>query len=143
MHKEDILRIIDRKPSKALQLMLDGLLDKDRGFDVSMATFGSKDTFGKCFGCAATCATLKVFQQDGVEFRLEAPIRRSVHGIYGFELAMNQARKGDLDYLFGYCGLDARDADPYNGKIYLSTGGWSKRIDEVRKLIQELQQNNL
>ena len=140
--------LIDRKPSNALQAMINGLRETEArpDFVVSMGTFGTERE-GLCFGCAATCAIQKISGHNFAPNEIFGSQRKAralnmlEEDVSRFEEAMNEARMGDLSPLFAYC-----DVSP-NRRIvsdwHMSDCDWRGCIPLVEQAIAELREMGL
>ena len=145
---KSILRLIEGKPSKAIEGMIRGLENqsKRKDFVVSMSTFGDAATYdGVCFGCAATCTIQELAQQNLIICNIsDEKIRAQALGfeqqeLSDFELAIDALRCTDAEPLFIFCGK----VEPWGDEIFrhlhvkledLSTNMWQERLQPYRDL---------
>ena len=121
-----IRELLDNKPSRAIEMMLKGLLDENRPFEIDMGTFG-RDEGNVCFGCAATCASFEIYREADLEFNVDTYARYKGsfnREVLKFEEAIDMFRWGQATPLFQFFELE-----PYSG--------------EIRKLKREIEELNL
>ena len=135
---------IESKPSAALIAMCDGLEAQAAmpDFTVDMDEFGYVDeTNGLCYGCAATCAVLRLLpEMDPKELikwsglsSLPVDERIDRDDLDEFEYAVNHARIGDLACLFEYCGMPESVLKELTlPRFHLDTDDWQEQIPTVR-----------
>jgi hypothetical protein len=146
------IKDIVKKPSAALQYMVDGLRNQSKrdGFVIDMNVFGDwrgsrtedKTRLIICFGCAATCAVQEVFKinytDESIEYRdLRALVINCDATDLGiFEEAIDEARLGIMDKLFKYFGYSISVKEGV--RFSLRNENWEKQIPLVEEYIKEL-----
>jgi hypothetical protein len=153
-------------PSGALEAMLQGMLEQDErpDFVIEMRTFGdataSMAANRACFGCAATCAAQHAAGVDLTPETITSPRRRTPGIVFTsagdrtraralrvtrtllrqFEVAMEFARKGDMNHLFQFFyGVKSTEPSQYfDARIYLTDDDWREQIPAIRCLIIDL-----
>lgn len=145
-----ILKTIKGKPSIALEFMVKGLLkhSKRKDFKIDMSTFGFYDSLKKkCYGCCATCAVQEVAGKKlkGEEMSLRGmALNMNDYERGSFEMAIDQARRGDVKGLFYFCEKGNKfNEDTMNNRFSLENKNWKKELPKVRKLIRELKAKRL
>ena len=128
-----------------LNAMCDGLIhqSKRKNFKVDMDSFGGADGM-LCFGCAATCAlqelhdvNFTVKNIDSLDTRARAVnMGITEDDLDTFEGVVDDARRGNLHWLYTYCGLDLHEA-PVHG-WYMINSNWRKEIPKVRRFVEKL-----
>lgn len=134
-------------PSEALQAMVDGLLEMDArpDFQIDMANFSTiQDTI--CFGCAATCTTIKLCGKNLNHAQIvESWANTKPLGfddVQLFELIMDESRRGSLLPLFRY--FDERlertevSKDLRYANFHLLTDNWRSQLPLVSEHIEKL-----
>lgn len=146
-----LIKNIIHKPSEALQAMVDGLLKQSQrpDFRIDMSTWGRKS--GRkykgqyiCYGCAATCAVQEIADKDlSCEVVTALQLRAEALGFNGddetnFEVAINSARIGDTNPLFGYFGIYNQPHKFNRTGIFLGTTTWRREIPNILAYIETL-----
>lgn len=149
------------KPSEALEVMVQGLLNQDKreDFKVNMGTFWDDNIpqFGDapkviiCFGCAATC-----FLQEIAKVNLTYDPAYPKSGIYrhtsmgldpreadSFEDAIDMARGGELRDLFDLFGVLDKWRRVFDNRFCLTTPTWKNDLPLVNSLIDDLKSEGL
>jgi hypothetical protein len=145
------IKDIVKTPSAALQAMVDGLREQSKrsDFKIDMHTYGAYNPgYGVCFGCAATCATQKIFETkfqpdfiNTVSRRAEA-FKCEMYDLHEFEQAINSARIGVMSKLFLYYDIvlyGVKDVS-FLPEFSLCTDNWEAELPKVEKYIACLQQ---
>ena len=138
-----ILKAIKGKPSVALTHMVNGLLKQSRRkkFQIYMGTFG-KHFRGICFGCAATCTIQNItkvnFTPDNGIYDRAMKMKTDSLELDKFEMAIDDARSGELRTLFSFCNISEENAKIFNDKFSLNTLDWKEQLPAVKKVISEL-----
>lgn len=141
-----------KKPSVALQMMMDGLIEQSKreDFEIDMHDFGRSDGTKMCYGCAATCAIQKIAGKNLTVGNIAYSTDRAKYlgfrhnELRIFEDAIDQARKGDLYTLFEffYSSDYLDDINIYQDRIYLRNAeDWEDKIPEIKRLIADLQKS--
>jgi hypothetical protein len=147
-----ITELIESKPSKALQAMIDGLRNQSKrnDFRIVMTTFGeSNDKSNLCFGCAATCAVQELaktnFTQStiGSVFLRANKLQFDIDEFTCFEFSMDKARIGDVYDLFTFCNKQEQFDTNYYDRFFLTSYTWEEQVPKVEKLIKELEEKGL
>lgn len=131
----------------ALEAMCNGLeyQDSREDFTIDMCTYGDA-LYPQCLGCAATCALQDI---AGIDFttttisltrtRQEAGRFTDWEDVSEFECAINMARHGRLNALYGFCGSEEKTKrQPWT----LTTHNWKKELPKVRRFIKNLMKDN-
>lgn len=158
-----------KKPSRAIQYMLDGLLkqSKRRNFKIEMMTFGSVDRINQnkvCFGCAATCAVQEIsgknltpamfrncyYKDDWVTATSE---NLNFHRLQlrDFEFAINSFRIGQPEDILKFFDPEINGKVIYNEmwrsiyalNIDLQNDTWRDQIPKIKEAIKILKSYNL
>ena len=141
---KSIKELIENKPSKAVQAMLDGLLEQSKrsDFEIHMSSFGIADN-KICYGCAATCTVQKLAKKnltikniDTTESRA-AKLKFDFYELHEFELAIDDLREGDPTYLFSFCKVQAKY--PIDPDFTLNSDDWQEQIPQIETYIKKLQ----
>lgn len=158
-----VVALAGGKLSKVVYAMCDGLLEAaDReDFRVDMGTYGDTADFGfpdyvTCYGCAATCALMKVTGVQLTSQTIEGHSKRaaavglSVADVADFERAVDAFRCGDEDNndhwsafwsLAEFCSTP-RDvvaaAVAYSGSWELDTETWRDQLPILREFADYL-----
>ncbi len=148
------MKISIKKPSEALQAMLNGL-DDPGNLQVSMDTFygylrREPAGGGICFGCAATC-TLQYLADKKLPAcsdLKEDSYRAKFFGLRlkhftEFEYAIDQARLGYLEPLFSFCECGNKWREDHDGLFALRLHTWREDIPKVKRFIKTLQEEEL
>lgn len=152
------------KPSDAVQAMVDGLLEQSKrtDFAIEMTTFGMA-TKGVCFGCAATCTIQKMiginFNNETIESRYNTvdkilqtrwtgqPFELDHLGFREFEIAIDNLRKGYVDFLFKFYHVNYNEhelGEKYEKDLlYLTTGSWEEGLPRYQVLADKLRADGL
>jgi hypothetical protein len=147
MKKQTYREYFNSKPSAALRAMVTGLemTDEERGFHINMRTYGDRNRDGTCFGCAATstvraCLKEKIPAENIASHYERADFAEADAEDEGrFEYVMNQARTGEMFYLFKYMGKDCRDYHFLHPNFYLANFNYKAEIPKVKLFIEELE----
>lgn len=141
------IKDIVKTPSAALQAMVDGLREQPKrsDFKVYMDVYGysQRDVL---YGCAATCATQKIFGVNLTQLTIAGTAKRAdaygcdVTDLNTFEYSINEARIGLMSRMFDYYGVDKSSLDNqarYPG-FELQTHGWELQLPRVEEYIELL-----
>jgi hypothetical protein len=154
----DFTKVKRMSPSDLLQIAIDGLIENaaDPLFKPDMDTYGEKK-YGICFGCLATCGLAKlngVLYSETVQKLSELHVDHfinfsNVASIAGwtqkkrrdledYELAIDEARQGDLESLFEFCNIWPDDVRVFRCNFILDTDDWREQLPAVEAKIAEL-----
>jgi hypothetical protein len=147
-----IKEVLDGKVWKAVEAMIKGLemYDKAENFVINMGTFGTaKDNI--CYGCAATCAVMKIYgksypyQSISDRFERAAFIETEDIDLIYFEESINSLRQGFLHPILTY--FDKADvAVKYSYEYdleFLTSANWKQAIAPYKQLRDFLKQNDI
>jgi len=144
--------ILERKPSKAIQCMVDGLNKQSQrsDFEVIMVTFGLwVRKKGVCFGCAATCTIQEIAGRNldarsigELEFRAFA-LGFEPADLERFEYAIDNLREGVPQTVFSYLGIDYPDELKKHDLPRLNTTDWREGIGQYIAYANELKKSGL
>lgn len=139
------------KPSDALQAMVDGLLNQSKRttFEIDMNGYGGADKI--CYGCAATCTIQQLAGKNLIPRDiLDCTSRAESLGfdpreLGDFEIAINEARMGQLLHLFIFYNLHYKSKEKYkyDSHFYLEDNDWREQLPQVITLIELLKSKGL
>jgi hypothetical protein len=147
-----VVALADGKASKVVRAICDGLLEADQrdDFVVDMDTFGEGD-YGMCFGCAATCALMKLSQAQFTPKTVDSlRTRASVIGVSppalsNFEHAVDVFRYGsdEAETLLALCNVPFEVVAEYceTHSWYLGNKNWREQLPALRQFADFLEAN--